>query len=254
MAENFPDHFSGHAQLYRAARPTYPPELFSWLAAQAPTHDLAWDVACGNGQATCALAQHFTHVIGTDPSAEQIDNATRVENIEYRVETAERSTLASGAVSLITVAQALHWFDVERFYDEVRRTACANAVIAAWGYSDCHTGDEATDAVIDHLYVDLTGPYWPKQRPHIDAGYATLPFPFARLDVPSMAMTTAWRVEQALAYFRSWSATQRYQAARGEDPVSLIEDDLKRAWGTQQRFMKWGFFVHAGRVNAQAPR
>src|SRR5690242_2904262 len=105
----FKDHFSGHANIYREARPTYPATLFAWLAEQAPDRELAWDCGCGNGQATLALADHFAHVIGTDPSAAQIANAPARDNVEYRIEPAEHSTLAARSASLVTVAQALHW-------------------------------------------------------------------------------------------------------------------------------------------------
>ena len=116
---DFKDHFSGHADIYREARPTYPRELFEWLRRQAPDNELAWDAGCGNGQATTALAEHFARVIGTDPSATQIAAADARANVEYRVEPAEASTLTGASASLITVAQALHWFDHARFYAEV---------------------------------------------------------------------------------------------------------------------------------------
>src|SRR6185369_5345877 len=82
VMSQFKDHFSGHAAIYREARPTYPPQLFDWLAQQAPDRELAWDAGCGNGQATAALAQRFTRVIGTDPSANQIAEAESRANIE----------------------------------------------------------------------------------------------------------------------------------------------------------------------------
>ncbi|MBS0486724.1 MAG: class I SAM-dependent methyltransferase, partial [Proteobacteria bacterium] len=180
----FKDHFSGHAGIYREARPTYPPALFAWLARQAPDTELAWDCGCGNGQATVALASHFARVVGTDPSANQIAQAEPGANIEYRVEPAERSSLAGGSVSLVSVAQALHWFDPARFYAEAKRVLKPGGVIAAWAYSDCTTGDAAIDRIKDRLYVDLTGPYWPPERVHVDAGYRTLPFPFAEIPAP----------------------------------------------------------------------
>src|SRR5262245_46955738 len=113
----FKDHFSGHAAIYREARPTYPAQLFAWIAQQAPDRELAWDTGCGNGQATVALAAHFARVIGTDPSANQIANAERAANVEYRVEPAEQSSLAAASASVVTVAQALHWLEHARFFD-----------------------------------------------------------------------------------------------------------------------------------------
>jgi len=247
---SFKDHFSGHAGIYREARPTYPPALFAWLAGQPPARDLAWDCACGNGQATVALAAHFARVIGTDPSAAQIANAERQANVEYRIEPAEQATLDDASVSLVTVAQALHWIDLDRFYAEVRRVLKPRGVFAAWTYADCSSGDAAIDAIKNHLYVDLTGPYWPAERVHVESAYRTLSFPFEEITAPVFPMAAQWTVDHLLAYFRSWSATQRYIKARGEDPVSIVESDLRAAWGNAARVreVRWQFHLRAGRV------
>jgi SAM-dependent methyltransferase len=246
----FKDHFSGHAAIYREARPTYPAALFEWLAQQAPDRELAWDCGCGNGQATIALAEHFVRVIGTDPSANQVAEGQRRANVEYRVEPAEQSTLTAASASLVTIAQALHWLDHIRFYAEVRRVLKPGGVLAAWGYSDCNIGDAAIDRLKDHLYVDLTGPYWPTERSLVETGYRTLPFPFVEIAAPRFPMVANWTVDHLLAYFRSWSATQHYIKVKGEDPVALIEADLHSAWGdpSQRRDVSWQFHVRAGRV------
>ena len=247
---SFKDHFSGHADIYREARPTYPPALFSWLAQQAPDTGLAWDCGCGNGQATAALADHFAQVIGTDPSAAQVANAEARPNIDYRVEPAEQTTLASASASLVTVAQALHWFDHPRFYAEACRVVKPGGLIAVWAYAHCSSGEAGVDAAVDRLYHDLTGPYWPPERTFVETGYRTLPFPFVEIDVPAFPMVASWSGEHLLAYLRSWSATQRYIKALGEDPVSLIEPELRAAWGdaTRRRDVRWQFHVRAGRV------
>ena len=246
----FKDHFSGHAGVYREARPTYPSELFTWLAAQAPDRQLAWDCGCGNGQATVALAEHFAHVIGSDPSSAQIGNATPCANVEYRVEPAEHSSLADASASLITVAQALHWLDHARFFPEVKRVLKRGGVFAAWTYADVSCGDAAIDAAKNRVFVDLTGPYWPPERVHVDAAYRTLPFPFEEIAAPSLPMIAHWNVEHFLAYLRSWSATQRYIKANGHDPVALVEPELRAAWGDAARVreVRWQFHLRAGRV------
>jgi SAM-dependent methyltransferase len=246
----FKDHFSGHAAIYREARPTYPPQLFAWLAQQAPDRALAWDCGCGNGQASFALAEHFARVVATDPSANQIAQAQARANIDYRVEPAEQPSLADASVSLVTVAQALHWFDHARFYAQVRRALKPGGVIAAWAYSDCATGDAVIDRIKDRLYVDLTGPYWPPEREHVDAGYRTLPFPFVEIGAPRLPMVAQWSVEHFLAYLRSWSATQRYLKGEGRDAVALIESDLRAAWGgsARMREVRWEFHLRCGRL------
>jgi SAM-dependent methyltransferase len=251
----FKDHFSAHAADYRDARPLYPEALFDWLADAAPARGLVWDAGCGNGQASVALASRFERVFATDPSASQIGNAEKQPNIDYRVEPAEQCSLPSQSADLVTVAQALHWFDFARFFHEVERVLKPGGVFAAWAYADCRVSP-AVDALKNRVYVDLTGPYWPPERAHIEAGYRTIPMPlgegaaFAEIAAPPFAMRVEWDAAQFLAYLRSWSATQRYIKANGTDPVAMIEDDLRAAWGdpSTRREVRWDFVVRCGRL------
>lgn len=245
----FKDHFSAHAAVYRLARPDYPPALFEFLAAQVATPRLAWDAGCGNGQASVDLARHFDAVIATDPSAEQIENALPCANVEYRVEPAEQSSLADASADLVCVAQALHWFDLPRFHAEIRRVARPGGVVAFWTYADCRVSD-VIDVLKNRVYVELTGPYWPPERALVESGYAGLPFPFERIETPRFELRMTWTAERYLAYLRSWSATQRYIRALGRDPVSLVEADIRAAWGSPQqvREVRWDFHLVCGRV------
>jgi SAM-dependent methyltransferase len=252
----FQDHFSGHAATYREARPLYPDALFDWLATEARARILVWDAGCGNGQASVALAAHFARVFATDPSANQIESAEKRANIDYQVEPGERCTLPSASADLVTVAQALHWFDFGRFFAEARRVLKPGGLLAAWAYSDCRV-TPAVDVLKDRVFVDLTGPYWPPERAFVDAGYRTIPFPFGtdapfvEVTPPAFVMRAEWDVWQFLAYLRSWSATQRYIKAKGADPVSLVERDLVAAWGDPEtlREVRWEFHVRCGRLN-----
>lgn len=242
----FKDHFSGHASIYAEARPNYPEALFDWLAEHAPQRELAWDAGCGNGQASITLVERFARVIATDPSTAQIANAAPHPRIDYRVEPAERCSLDDAVADLITVAQALHWFDLDRFYAEVRRVLKPGGIFAAWTYADCHV-TPAIDTIKARLYTEITGPYWPPERAIVEAGYATLPFPFREIPVPSFAMTSQWTIDHFLAYLRSWSGSQRYLKAMGTDPVSLVESELRGAWGdvsTQE--LTWVLRIRCG--------
>ena len=246
---NFKDHFSGHADLYARARPHYPDALFDWIARQSPARERAWDVACGSGQASIALARHFERVIATDPSAQQIAQAQQHPKIEYRVEPAERSSIIDHSLDAITVAQALHWFDLPRFVEEVRRVARPGALFAAWSYAGCSVGPDV-DAVIAYLYDDVLGAYWPQERRLVDEGYASLSIPFPPIDTPAFEMRVDWNTEQLMSYLRSWSAAQRFAQTTGTDAVAGIANELRRAWGDPQcaRSVHWKLALRAQRI------
>lgn len=248
MSGAFKDHFSGVAHNYADCRPTYPPELFAWLAAQCAGHELAWDCGAGSGQASIALANHFARVIATDASAAQIAQAVPHERIAYRVAPAERSGLPDHSVNLVTIAQALHWFDLERFYAEVRRVLKPGGLIAAWTYGVQQVEGEAVNALVQAFYADVVGPYWPPERHHVETGYHHLAFPFRTMEAPALAMQLHWTLDQLLGYFRSWSASARYLQARGTDPVAELEPALRAVWGdaAATRAMTWPLAVRAG--------
>jgi ubiquinone/menaquinone biosynthesis C-methylase UbiE len=245
------DHFSGHAACYQQFRPNYPDQLFAYLAALCPAHDLAWDCATGNGQAAVALAPHFEHVIATDASAQQVDQAQANPKVKYLVAPADKSPLQDGAVDLITVAQALHWFELSSFYREVRRVAKPGGLLAVWCYQ-LHSITPLIDAVVMSLYSGIVGEFWPPERKIVEDGYKSLAFPFDELKTPEFRMVHSWDLEHLVGYIGSWSATQRYRKQHGKDPVALILDELKSAWGdpTQKRDVIWPLDVRVGRVTA----
>ena len=242
----FKDHFSRQATDYAKFRPRYPQELFRWLGSVAPSTELAWDCATGSGQAAVELAEVFERIIATDASEKQIANAERHQQVEYRVATAEKSGLASSSVDLITVAQALHWFELETFYSEVRRVLKPRGVIAATAYKLATVMPEI-DAVVNRYYSEIVGEYWPEERRLVEK-FEELPFPFAEIETPPFEMVAEWSVEQLLGYLRTWSATQRFIAAEKRDPLEEVEPELRSAWGEKERRVVWPLTVRVGRM------
>jgi SAM-dependent methyltransferase len=253
----FADHFSGHAAAYAQSRPDYPGALFAWLARQCEGRRLAWDVGCGNGQATVALAWHFERVIGTEPSAAQLVAALPHPRVEYRNEAAERPSLDAGSADLVVVAQALHWFEQQPFHAGVARVLRPGGVFAAISYGLSEV-DEAVDGVFARLYSALD-PWWPAERAHVENGYRDLPFPYQALSgVPAFAMQLQWTLPQYLAYLRTWSASQRYAKDTGRDSVAEHAEEFAHAWGDPQlpREVRWPLTLRAGRhatANQDAP-
>lgn len=246
----FRDHFSGAASDYAEFRPRYPDELFDRLASLAPAHRLAWDCATGNGQAALPLAEWFERVVATDASTAQIEHATLHPRVEYRIALAEASGLDDHVADLITVAQAAHWLDLDRFYDEVRRVAVPGAALALWGYTLMRV-DEAIDPIFLHYAREVCGPYWPPERRILDEELRTIPFPFEPIDVPRMELAWRFTLPQLVGYLRSWSATRRLIAAVGDAPFRDTCERLAEAWGDPDRArpVVWPLFVRAGRVS-----
>jgi SAM-dependent methyltransferase len=222
--------FTTVAREYANFRPGYPPELFAWLARVVQARDAVWDCGCGSGQASVALAGHFQVIHATDVAAEQIAAAKPHPRVRYSVAAAEHSGLAAGSVDLVTVAQALHWFDVDAFYAEVRRVARPGALIAVWNYPRPQFADAELDLTFLDFYAHVVGPYWPPERRHIEANYTTLAFPFEEIPHPAFGLELDWPFEQVIGYVSSWSATAQYRKARGADPVPLLRQSLGRVW------------------------
>lgn len=249
MNRGFKDHFSGHAGSYASARPTYPANLFAWLASVAPGTDLAWDCGTGNGQAAVALGQHFSRVFATDASSAQIEHAAAAPNVSYRAEPAENSSLADHSVDLVTVAQAYHWFDHDAFLREAQRVLKPGGVLAVWTYANVLV-EPAIDRIVLGFYENTIGPYWPPERKLVEDGYRGLNFPWPELMPPVFAIELEWDLPALEAYLRSWSATQRYIQVNHRDPVESLHAALAAAWGetTHSRRMRWPMIVRAFRL------
>lgn len=241
------DHFSGHSGSYAEYRPSYPDALFRFLADCCSRHELAWDCATGNGQAARTLAAHFRQVIATDASEAQIELAQSRPNIEYRVAKAETFGLSGQSVDLITVAQAMHWFDIPAFWAEAQRVLTRGGVLAIWSYANCHV-DAECDTLINELYGDIVGPYWPAERKIVQDGYGSIELPMSSVSTPEFAMKADWDIGAMLGYLRTWSASQRYLNDRATDPVSLIEERLRAAWGGGIREVSWPLNIKIGRA------
>jgi ubiquinone/menaquinone biosynthesis C-methylase UbiE len=237
--------FSGEAPQYAHLRPTYPTELFDYLSVTVPSTRCAWDCATGNGQSAIHLVDYFDHVIATDESKEMIAQAPQHRRITYRVAKAKDSGLEDLSVDLVAVATAIHWFDLDRFYEEVKRVVRLGGVIAAWTYF-VPVFDNAIDDIIRRLVHDILGEYWDKRVHYAAEGLSTLPFPFEPMKepVPSFESKMQWNMEDLLGYFETWSASEEYLKERGIHSTELIKNDLVAEWGPDNQTRELHFPLH----------
>lgn len=245
--ESFKDNFSKQSNAYQKYRPSYPKELFEYLSNISKTHNLAWDCGTGNGQSAVGLAHYFENVYATDPSERQISNALSHPKITYRVEKAETCSLENKSADLITVAQALHWFDFEKFYAEVKRVLKPNGIIAVWTYSLPKISFEI-DEIVLHFQDNILGGFWQKENQFVSEEYRTIPFPFKEIETPSFKFQKKITFEDLKGLLVSWSATQRYKDQNGTDPVLEIENNLLNLWrkSHETKLATWNIFLKVG--------
>jgi len=228
------DNFSSHSDQYARYRPTYPKELFEFIYGHVPEKIAAWDCGTGNGQIAIELSAAFHHIYATDISAQQLAHATKAGNISYSVQPAEHTSFPDRIFDLIVVAQAIHWFDFGRFYQEVNRTAKPGALLCITGYGNIELPQILKEIVYD-FYEGVTGPYWDAERRYIDEGYQTIPFPFREIAVPKLVNTLYWTQQELIGYINTWSGLKNFIKQKGHNPIEQLTSSIAEHWGVHER-------------------
>ncbi|XAR62342.1 hypothetical protein NMG60_11017068 [Bertholletia excelsa] len=243
------DLFQKQGKIYRKSRPNYPEELYQFIASKTPFHHLAWDVGTGSGQAAVALAGIFKNVVATDTSQGQLDFAPKLPNVRYQrtppnmsAAELEQQVSDQGGVDLVTVAQAMHWFDLPSFHRE--------------GATTPEISDKV-DSIFNRVYFMDSRSYWSSGRNLIVDRYRSIDFPFEPADGCDHMGPFEFKAERLmdledyLAYTRSGSA---YRTARDKG-VELLTDDVveefKQAWGDGgncQKIIKFPVYLRIGKV------
>jgi SAM-dependent methyltransferase len=242
------DRFSSGSQLYQLARPSYPASLIQEILKHVATPQFAWDCGAGSGQLTQLLAPHFDAVVATDISAHQLQHAPYFENVSYQVQSAEHTSFAEQSFDLITVAQAIHWFDFDRFYAEVRRTLRPEGILAVIGYGLIHPQKPELQGCIERLYFKTLKGYWDTEE-----AYQTIPFPFEEIATSELSMSFQWSAAQLLDYLNTWSALKHYRAKNSDDPLCEFKAFFTLDDHANQLFaLKFPIFLRLGRLPVSA--
>lgn len=255
--------FSNAAQAanYSLHRPTYPQELYKQILDVCEGRSLAIDVATGSGQAATALADRFEKVVAQDGSREQLQHAARLPNVEYQLADAHSTGLPDNCADLITVAQALHWFDIPKFYLEARRVLKPTGTLAAWTYTLpilIHESHPA-QAVLVHFYRDTLGPYWSERRHLVEVGYRGVEpsgDDFSLFTRRELETSKRQRLEDLIGYLRSWSAYQTYLSSNPDLPDPLVEvgQKLLEALGARDGGAELDVIVPLSLIIAKGPK
>ncbi len=241
--------FDQGGQAYAAFRPQYPSAIASYLATLVAETKLALDVGCGSGQLTRLLAAKFDNVIGVDPSADQIAHAVQCANVSYQCSPAEKLELSDESADLITAAQAAHWFDLPKFFNEVRRVGRTNGVLALISYGVLDLEPDLNER-FQHFYSNEIASFWPPERKLVDSGYSTIDFPFAERKPASMAIRLYWNLAEFLGYLSTWSAVRQASEVGRGDVLHHFADDMAKCWGDAdaRRLIVWKINMRIGKL------
>ena len=226
--------FSDKSDIYAKARPTYPPEVFEFLAKRAPAHNRVWDCATGNGQAAQGLARHFDEVYATDISAEQIDNHLDIAGVDFTICPAENTPFADQSFDMVNVAQALHWFDLDKFWPEVRRVLKPGGLFACISY-DWFCATPEIDACVERYAKAVVQPYWAANNQMVIDHYQQVKFPFEKLPAPELYIRSRWNLHNMIDYIHTWSAVRKLMKIEGDGFFIRFSNELAKVWGDPER-------------------
>jgi len=241
------DYFSGNSSKYSRFRPSYPDEMLQQIISFVENKNIALDVATGNGQVAVKLADFFEMVYATDISENQLQHAPQISNVIYKKMPAEHTDFADNRFDLITVAQAIHWFDFDAFYKEVYRILKPDGIFAVLGYGFFSTNEDS-DKILWRLYEDILGSYWYPERKYLSEGYQTIPFPMEEIVNKNFANLYTWTFDQLIGYLETWSATANYKDYNHENPIDLVYDELKVSWEKGDKKVTFPMFLRAGKL------
>jgi ubiquinone/menaquinone biosynthesis C-methylase UbiE len=245
------DNFSAQPEIYKKFRPTYPKALFDEVLQYVFGRKLCWDCGTGNGQIAVELSKYFEKVCASDLSPQQIAQAEKRENIFYSSGRSEKTDFEDHIFDLVTVGQAIHWFDIPAFNREVKRVVKSGGLVAFWGYSLLGV-DEGIDQKINEFYYETIGKYWDKERGLVDDRYETIAFDFEELPVnKDLTIHVKWDLKHLEGYLNSWSAVQNYMRETGKgSPVPKLIKALKSSWGDNEfQDVRFPVFLRVGRIN-----
>ena len=242
------DNFSRQADIYKKYRPTYPKELYDFILSKVENKNTAWDCGTGNGQTAKELAKYFEKIFATDISEKQIQNAEQAENIYYSIQPAEKTNFPDNTFDLVTVSQALHWFDVNKFNEEVKRVAKPGSWIAVWMYSLASISPEIDQLINVKHYKEVLGSYWDYERKFVDDNYSTLPFPFREIECPVFKMSFDWTLQELEGYLNTWSALQKFITKNNYNPVDELITQIKPLWYQERRKVVFPVYMKMGRI------
>ncbi len=247
---DFKDNFSKQAEIYARYRPTYPPALFHFLRTLTEKHDLAVDCGTGNGQAAVALTEFYKTIVAVDPSIEQLKHASNHSQISYYERSAHQLPVSDGTTDLITAATAMHWFDLNKFYPEVKRVLKKDGILAIWGYTVQKIEPFLDDLLHDFQFKTLKD-YWAPENQIVVNEYKNISFTYDEIECPDFCAEKIFDLDDLIGYINTWSAVQKFLQKNNYNPTDELRDELLDYWKTPQnkKRVEWKIAMRVGRYN-----
>ena len=127
--------FSNKADNYAKGRPDYPVAVVDFIKTLIDEQPIIADIGAGTGKFTKLIADLGYQVFAVEPNQDMFNQlqitVADVPNAKTVLATSEATTLADQSIDIITVAQALHWFDLEKFKVECQRILKPNGWVVA---------------------------------------------------------------------------------------------------------------------------
>ncbi|PCI95970.1 MAG: hypothetical protein COB15_11555 [Flavobacteriales bacterium] len=229
--------YSIENEKYKIYRPTYGTQLFEFIDSIIDDNKLAWDCACGSGQATDSLSSIFNNVIATDIDPNQISNCEPLDNVRHFVCGELNNNLKPDSVDLISVATGIHWLDTNKFYNESKRVLKKGGILGVWGYTGVNIHPDI-DQTIKEIVDEYLMPFYPDSVKIALNKYAEVKLPFNEVNSPNFHVERTWDFFNLKNYIISFTALQNYKAITGECGFYRFEDKLLEAWGGDPKIKK----------------
>jgi len=236
MAKPFADHFSGHSSVYAKFRPGYPQEVYDRIlefgGPDLKQKGIAVDIGCGSGQATKRLHDFFPKVFGIEPSPQQLEQAEQIDGIEYICARAEQTPLPAGEADLITVATAVHWFNLAEFWPEVDRILRPGGIIAIWTNGETVTTNNEKADLAYKKFNEKIFSYWAPQNHQVFDKYKDVHIPYERKERGYIYSKRSIPLFFFTGFLRTWSAYQSFMKDHPEEKIlEELEEEIKIAYG-----------------------
>ena len=247
--------FDATADLYDAARPEYPDELFDDLVAVAELEPGArlLEIGCATGKATRPLLERGFHVVCVELGAQLAEKARRNLAglpVEVHVDPFETWTGEPGSFDLVFAATAWHWVDPELRYRRAHELLRAGGHLAFW--NALHAFPEGFDPFfteIQEVYDAIGESYdgeWPPARPHDTPDFVDeieRSGLFEDVHVRRYVWERLYTADEYIALLETFSGHIAMDAAKRE----RLYGEVRARLGTRRVRRHWYAILHVAR-------